>query len=162
MLFLEKNKMKKLVWILCCITLLFGCSTNTRELKPAKSDIKIMIATDLHYLADACHDGGSKSVEVYDARDGKVTEYGKEVIMANIREAEKRFIEIQVENDNNYLSKIEAEGGTIVELTQAEKDIFEKDLYNDAIRMGESKETNVINYEFFKRVDAILQKHRGR
>ena len=86
----------------------------------------------------------------------------KEVIMANIREAEKRFIEIQVENDNNYLSKIKAEGGTIVELTQSEKDIFEKDLYNDAIRMGESKETNVINYEFFKRVDAILQKHRGR
>ena len=86
----------------------------------------------------------------------------KEVIMANIREAEKKFIEIQQENDNNYLSKIQAEGGTIVQLTQAEKDVFQADLYNDAIKMGESKETTVINYDFFKRIDAILQKHRGQ
>lgn len=86
----------------------------------------------------------------------------KEVIMANIREAEKRFIEIQIENDNNYLEKIEADGGTIVKLTQAEKDVFQSDLYNDAIKMGESKETNVINYDFFKRIDSILQKHRGQ
>ena len=86
----------------------------------------------------------------------------KEVIMANIREAEKKFIEIQQENDNNYLAKIEAEGGTIVQLTQAEKDVFQADLYNDAIKMGESKETTVINYDFFKRIDAILQKHRGQ
>jgi TRAP-type C4-dicarboxylate transport system substrate-binding protein len=86
----------------------------------------------------------------------------KEVIMANIREAEKKFIEIQQENDNNYLTKIKAEGGTVVELTQAEKDVFQQDLYNDAIKMGESKETTVINYDFFKRIDAILQKHRGQ
>ena len=86
----------------------------------------------------------------------------KEVIMANIREAEKRFIEIQIENDNNYLTKIKAEGGTVVELTQAEKDVFQQDLYNDAIKMGESKETTVINYDFFKRIDSILQKHRGQ
>ena len=86
----------------------------------------------------------------------------KEVIMANIREAEKKFIEIQQENDNNYLAKIEAEGGTIVQLTQAEKDVFQADLYNDAIKMGESKETTVINFDFFKRIDAILQNHRGQ
>ena len=86
----------------------------------------------------------------------------KEVIMANIREAEKKFIEIQQENDNNYLTKIKAEGGTVVELTQAEKDVFQQDLYNDAVKMGESKETTVINYDFFKRIDAILQKHRGQ
>lgn len=86
----------------------------------------------------------------------------KEVIMANIREAEKKFIEIQQENDNNYLTKIKAEGGTVVELTQAEKDVFQQDLYNDAIKMGESKETTVINFDFFKRIDAILQKHRGQ
>ena len=86
----------------------------------------------------------------------------KELIMANIREAEKKFIEIQQENDNNYLTKIQAEGGTIVQLTQAEKDVFQADLYNDAIKMGESKETTVINYDFFKRIDAILQKHRGQ
>ena len=47
-------------------------------------------------------------------------------------------------------------------LTEAERAVFEEDLYNDAIRMGESNETNVINYEFFKRIDAILQKHRGQ
>ena len=86
----------------------------------------------------------------------------KEVIMANIREEEKKFIEIQQENDNNYLAKIEAEGGTIVKLTQAEKDVFQEDLYNDAVKMGESKETTVINFDFFKRIDAILQKHRGQ
>ena len=71
-------------------------------------------------------------------------------------------VEIQVENDNNYLSKIEAEGGTIVKLTQAEKDVFQQDLYSDAIKMGESKESNVINYEFFKQIDKILRTHRGQ
>ena len=91
-----------------------------------------------------------------------IPENHKEVIMANIREAEQKFIEIQQSNDNNYLSKIEAEGGFITRLTDAEKAVFEEDLYNDAIRMGESKETNVINFDFFKRIDAILQKHRGQ
>ena len=86
----------------------------------------------------------------------------KEVIMANIREAEKKFIEIQQENDNTYLAKIESEGGKIIQLTQAEKDVFQEDLYNDAVKMGESKETTVINYDFFKRIDSILQKHRGQ
>ena len=91
-----------------------------------------------------------------------IPENYKEIIMASVYEAEKRFVEIQVENDNNYLSKIEAEGGTIVKLTQAEKDVFQQDLYSDAIKMGESKESNVINYEFFKQIDKILRTHRGQ
>lgn len=91
-----------------------------------------------------------------------IPENYKEVIMANIREAEKKFIEIQQENDNTYLAKIESEGGKIIQLTQAEKDVFQEDLYNDAVKMGESKETTVINYDFFKRIDSILQKHRGQ
>ena len=60
------------------------------------------------------------------------------------------------------LAKIESEGGKIIQLTQAEKDVFQEDLYNDAVKMGESKETTVINYDFFKRIDSILQKHRGQ
>ena len=75
--------MKKIVCILCCLFLMFGCAEkNNKDLKEAGSNLKIIVATDLHYLADACHDGGLRSQEVYDARDGKVTEYGKEVIMA--------------------------------------------------------------------------------
>lgn len=91
-----------------------------------------------------------------------IPEKNREVIMANIREAEKKFIEIQQENDNNYLEKIESEGGFITELTQEERDFFEKDLYNDAVKMGESKETSVINYDFFKQIDSILKEYRGQ
>ncbi|MBQ7891263.1 MAG: metallophosphoesterase [Erysipelotrichaceae bacterium] len=75
--------MKKVFILLFCLCLLCGCNTNTsKNVKPAGSDLKIMVATDMHFLASECHDGGETSQAIYNVRDGKMVEYGKEIIMA--------------------------------------------------------------------------------
>ena len=75
--------MKKVFILLFCLCLLCGCNTNTSEnVKPAGSDLKIMVATDMHFLASDYHDGGEASQAIYNVRDGKITEYGKEIMMA--------------------------------------------------------------------------------
>ena len=71
--------MKKIVLILLSLCLLTSCSP-TKELKEGGSPIKIMVATDLHYLADDLHDGGPLCESLYQLRDGKIVQYGKEII----------------------------------------------------------------------------------
>ena len=60
-----------------------GCSVKKeKELIARGEDLKIIVATDMHFLASDYHDGGSKAQEIYNARDGKVTEYSKEIMLA--------------------------------------------------------------------------------
>ena len=75
--------MKKAFILLFCLCLLCGCNTNTSEnVKPAGSDLKIMVATDMHFLASDYHDGGEASQAIYNVRDGKITYVPKDKLIS--------------------------------------------------------------------------------
>lgn len=51
-----------------------------------KDDIRIIVATDLHYLAERCNDGGEYFIKMVESSDGKSTEYCVEIIDALIND----------------------------------------------------------------------------
>lgn len=71
--------MKKLLFILLSLCLVTSCTQ--KQIKEKDSPIKIMIATDLHYLADNLHNGGKLCESLYQLNDGKIVQYGKEIIL---------------------------------------------------------------------------------
>ena len=90
-----------------------------------------------------------------------IPEKYKPALLESINNAEKAFVNVQQNNDNAFLQKIEAEGGKIVKLTPSEKSVFELDLYNDALKMTKASEIRIINYDFFQKADAILKAYRA-
>ncbi|MGN1345002.1 MAG: metallophosphoesterase [Traorella sp.] len=75
--------MRKVLQIILCLLLLTGCKTSKKYL-PKDTPIKIMVASDLHYLADDLHDGQKTCENLYQARDGKIVQYGKEILLTFI------------------------------------------------------------------------------
>lgn len=70
--------MKKLgIGMLICL-LLTGCNKPYQPLAKG-SEIDVMIATDLHYLANDYHDDGKQSQQLYELRDGKMVKYINEI-----------------------------------------------------------------------------------
>lgn len=70
--------MKKLAFCLLLCLCLVGCQKEP-EILPRGSEIKMMVATDLHYLAKDYHDDGIKSQSLYELRDGKIVKYITEI-----------------------------------------------------------------------------------
>ena len=118
------------------------------------SEVYYSLADAKEYAAGAQAYIGQKIVVI---ENGVVTHYSVEDVAGNLKELGSKPVAdgttVAIGDDGKI---------TLANITDAEKAVFEEDLYNDAIRMGESKETNVINFDFFKRIDAILQKHRGQ
>ena len=79
-----------------------------------------------------------------------------------MRKTENVFVGVQQKNDADYLQKIADDGGVITNLTPSEKQAFYDSMADDALRMTNSGEVKVINYAFFKEIEALLKKYRGQ
>ena len=79
-----------------------------------------------------------------------------------MRKTENVFVGVQQKNDADYLQKIADDGGVITNLTPSEKQAFYDSMADDALRMTNSGEVKVINYDFFKEIEALLKKYRGQ
>ncbi|MGP1586735.1 MAG: TRAP transporter substrate-binding protein DctP [Treponemataceae bacterium] len=79
-----------------------------------------------------------------------------------IRRGELDFINVQQNTDKEYLDKIVSEGGKLVNLTKAERQVFYDQMNTDAINMSKSQEIKVINYPFYQKIDAMIKSCRGR
>ncbi len=75
--------MKKIICILLSACLICGCNSASKKIRKEKGEaLKMMIATDLHLLASAYHDGKEASSLMYQVRDGKMVQYGTEICKA--------------------------------------------------------------------------------
>ena len=75
--------------LLASLLLLAGCSgapENGREAEKANASWRVVVATDLHYLAPSLTDHGELFQKVMEAGDGKVTELCGEILDAFIEE----------------------------------------------------------------------------
>lgn len=85
----------------------------------------------------------------------------KPALIEAVEKAESKFIGVQQKNDNEYLDKIEKDGGNLVRLTKDELKLWENTLTTDAENMAKDSEVKVINFDFFSRIEADLKKLRA-
>lgn len=82
----------KQVMILLVLSLLTGCS-DTASLASNNTTgataVKLMVASDLHYLSPTLTDNGERFQAVMAAGDSKVTEYSEEIVDTLIQKAEE-------------------------------------------------------------------------
>ena len=73
---------------LALLVMIVGCSAKAIKYDPLEADeeVTLIVATDMHFLATAYHDGGDSSQQLYRLRDGKLTKYGTEIMKAFIAE----------------------------------------------------------------------------
>ena len=87
------SPMKKILSALTVFALLAGCaSASTAAASQKATDaepIKLMVATDLHYLSPSLTDHGERFQAVMAAGDSKVTEYSEEIVDTLIQKAEE-------------------------------------------------------------------------
>jgi len=91
-----------------------------------------------------------------------VPEKYKPALLESLRKTEGVFVGVQQKNDADYLQKIADDGGVLTNLTPSEKQAFYDSMADDALRMTKSGEVKVINYAFFKEIEALLKKYRGQ
>ena len=84
----------------------------------------------------------------------------KPALQESLSRAQKNFLGIQQKTDAEYLKKIEDEGGHLTNLTATEEQSFRDTMSEDAYKMTQSNEVKVINYAFYKEVEALLNEYR--
>ena len=83
------RKMRTLCLLLAALTLLAGCTDKPKDAaaaQPMMQDWRVIVATDLHYLAPSLTDHGELFQQVMAAGDGKVTELCDEIADAFLEE----------------------------------------------------------------------------
>lgn len=85
---------KKFIASLLILSLLTGCSSTSAASsgetnEPESSPVKLMVATDLHYLSPTLTDNGERFQAVMAAGDSKVTEYSEEIVDTLMKKAEE-------------------------------------------------------------------------
>lgn len=70
------------VTALVCLVVLFGCGAKSNERIDSGSDLSILIATDIHYLAPDINDGGRAFQSIMAAGDGRQLNYVEEIMDA--------------------------------------------------------------------------------
>ena len=78
-----------------------------------------------------------------------------------VRKAEAKFISVQQEADRDYLSKMEAEGSTLIKLTDAERMQWEQSFTVDAEKMANIS-GSVIDGPFYRKISSLLQDYRKK
>lgn len=84
-------KIIKLITLCCFMLVMFGCDSSTEyivelEVLPKGSPVKLMVATDIHYLSPELVEEGSKFDNMYLSSDGKQMNYINEITEAFIEE----------------------------------------------------------------------------
>ena len=82
----------KQVTILLVLSLLTGCSdtaAQTANNTTGATAVKLMVASDLHYLSPTLTDNGERFQAVMAAGDSKVTEYSEEIVDTLVKKAEE-------------------------------------------------------------------------
>lgn len=82
----------KQVMILLVLSLLTGCSDTAAQAAnntTGATAVKLMVASDLHYLSPTLTDNGERFQAVMAAGDSKVTEYSEEIVDTLIQKAEE-------------------------------------------------------------------------
>ena len=82
----------KQVTILLVLSLLTGCSDTAAHAAnntTGATAVKLMVASDLHYLSPTLTDNGERFQAVMAAGDSKVTEYSEEIVDTLIQKAEE-------------------------------------------------------------------------
>ena len=74
--------------LLALAGLLAGCGAGEEAAEPAAASWRLIVATDLHYLAPSLTDHGELFWQVMEAGDGKVTEFCEEITDAFLAEVE--------------------------------------------------------------------------
>lgn len=101
---LKSSFLKKKGVLLALLPLLFSCSSPSvssssvpftlsfsgtyPQTNLSESPLKIIVASDLHYLAPELHDQGAAMTNMVEHADGKVSQYGEEVLEAFLSEVE--------------------------------------------------------------------------
>lgn len=85
---------KKFIASLLILSLLTGCSSTSAASsgetnEPESSPVKLMVATDLHYLSPSLTDNGERFQAVMAAGDSKVTEYSEEIVDTLMKKAKE-------------------------------------------------------------------------
>ena len=85
---------KKYIASLLILSLLTGCSSTSavssgETNEPESSPVKLMVATDLHYLSPTLTDNGERFQAVMAAGDSKVTEYSEEIVDTLMKKAKE-------------------------------------------------------------------------
>ena len=85
---------KKFIASLLILSLLTGCSSTSavssgETNEPESSPVKLMVATDLHYLSPSLTDNGERFQAVMAAGDSKVTEYSEEIVDTLMKKAKE-------------------------------------------------------------------------
>lgn len=88
------------------------------------------------------------------------TEY-KPALLAAVKNTESKFVGVQQETDKEYLDLMAKDGLNLVNLSPSELSVFENSLNSDALAMSKTTDVTAINYEFFLRINAILQDYRA-
>lgn len=81
----------KLITLCCFIIVMFGCDSSTEyivesEVLPKGSPLKLMVATDIHYLSSELVEKGPKFNNMYLSSDGKQVNYINEITDVFIEE----------------------------------------------------------------------------
>lgn len=81
----------KLITLCCFIIVMFGCDSSTEyivksEVLPKGSPLKLMVATDIHYLSPELVEKGPKFNNMYLSSDGKQVNYINEITDVFIEE----------------------------------------------------------------------------
>lgn len=84
-------KIIKLIIIFCFMLVMFGCTSSTEYIMESEallkgSPVKLMVATDIHYLSTELVENGSKFDNMYLYSDGKQMNYINEITEAFIEE----------------------------------------------------------------------------
>ncbi len=85
----------------------------------------------------------------------------KPALLAAVKNTESKFVGVQQETDKEYLDLMAKDGLNLVNLSPSELSVFENSLNSDALAMSKTTDVTAINYEFFLRINAILQDYRA-
>ncbi len=91
----------------------------------------------------------------------QIPEEYKPAMLESVKQAESKFVGVQQQTDKEYLELMAQDGLNLVNLTSSELSAFENSLMGDALAMSKTTDLTAINYEFFLRINAILQDYRA-
>lgn len=85
----------------------------------------------------------------------------KPAMLEAVKKAESKFVGVQQQTDKEYLDLMAKDGLNLVNLSPSELAGFENSLNSDTLAMSKTTDSTAINYEFYLRINAILQDYRA-